>query len=414
MFLPTENAVRGKMKPPLEGIRVLDLTQWVFGPTTAAVLGDWGAEVIHLEDPSGGDPMRGLLSMAVISMSNINFPFELCNRNKKSLTVDTKQAKGQEIVHKLVEGADVFVSSLRKNVLERQRLDYATLSKINPRLVYAHVSGYGEKGGESNRAGYDFAAFWARTGLMASLGEPGTPPPPQRNGWGDQISGLSMAGGIALALFVRERTGIGQEVNLSLLGSGIWMAGCLIQGSLATGEDFPQLSRKSAGNPLFNTYGTEDGRWLQLVSLQTDRYWPGFCKAIEKPELEYDSRFDSHEMRCANNTILISIIDETLATRTLEEWAKRFDENGVLWGAVKNYLETASDQQAIENDYIAEVEHPARGRVKIVASPIQLSKTPAAIRTTAPELGQHTEEILLESGYTWDDISYFKNGNVIM
>jgi len=399
---------------PLEGIRVLDLTQWVFGPTTAAVLGDWGAEVIHVEDPNGGDPMRGLQSMSVISMSDINFPFELCNRNKKSLAVDINCEQGHRVLCGLIEKSDVFVSSLRKNVLERARLDYSTLSAINPRLIFAHVSGYGEEGPEQNRAGYDYAAFWARTGLMASQGEPGTPPPPQRNGWGDQISGLSLAGGIALALFVRERTGIGQQVSLSLLGSGIWMGGCLVQGALATGEAFSQLSRKAAGNPLFNTYETSDGRWLQIISLQTDRYWPGFCKALERPDLEDDPRFDSHEKRCANNTVLISIIDEALSNRTLTDWANRFDENGVLWGPVQTYLEVANDPQALANGYITEVEHPVLGRAGMVASPIQLNKTPGSIRSTAPELGQHTEEILLDSGYSWEDIGRLKDERVIL
>lgn len=399
---------------PLEGIRVLDLTQWVFGPVTAAVLGDWGAEVIHIEDPNGGDPMRGLQSMAVIRVADVNFPFELCNRNKKSLAIDINQERGREILYKLVPESDVFVSSLRKNVLERVGLDYNALAQLNPRLIYAHVSGYGERGQENTRAGYDYAAFWARTGLMNSLGEPGTPPPSQRNGWGDQISGLSLAGGIALALFVRERTGIGQEVNLSLLGSGMWMVGIMIQGALTSGEDFPQLSRTAAGNPLFNTYQAKNGRWLQLISLQTDRYWPGFCQAIDKPELEHDPHFDSHQKRCDNNVALISIIDEVLITRTVEEWARRFDENGVLWGPVQNYLEVTTDPQVLENDYIAEVNHPTRGKMGMVASPIQLSKTPGTIRSTAPEAGQHTEEILLEIGYTWEDIAQLKNEKIII
>jgi len=255
------------MALPLEGIRVLDLSQWVFGPATAAVLGDWGAEVVHIEDPNGGDPMRGLQSMVVIRMADVNFAFEFVNRNKKSLCVDIKQKQGQEVLHKLVQKSDVFVSSLRKNVLERLGLDYDIL-----------------------------------------------------------------------ALFVRERTGIGQGVNLSLLGTGIWMAGLLIQGALATGEDFPQLPRKAAGNPLYNAYQAKDGRWLQLVSLPTDRYWRGFCKAIDKPELEHDPRFDSHQKRSDNNITLISIIDEVLATRTVEEWARRFDENGVVWGLSKTIL----------------------------------------------------------------------------
>lgn len=399
---------------PLEGIRVLDLTQWVFGPATAAVLGDWGAEVIHIEDPNGGDPMRDLGSMAVIRMADVNFAFELDNRNKKSVAVDIKQKRGQEVMYQLVQKSDVFVSSLRKTALERVGLDYGTLARLNPRLIYAHVSGYGERGPDETRAGYDYAAFWARTGLMSSIGEPDAPPPTQRNGWGDQISGLSLAGGIALALFVRERTGIGQEVNLSLLGSGMWMGGILIQGALGTGEDFPQISRKMAGNPLFNTYQARDGRWLQLISFQTDRYWSGFCKAIGKPELEHDPHFDSHQKRCDNDVALISIIDEVMATRTVEEWGRRLDENGVLWGLVQNYLEVTTDPQVLANEYITEVNHPTRGRVKILASPIQFSKTPSTIRTTAPELGQHTEEILLDIGYTREDIVQLKNEKIII
>ena len=398
---------------PLEGIKVIDLSQWGAGPASATILGDWGAEVIHVEDPEGGDPLRGMQSVGTTQVGDVNSIFENLNRNKRSLAVDITLRQGKKIIYELVKNSDVFISNLRNKVLNRIGLDYGTLGQINPRIIYAHITGYGEKGPETERGGYDYAAYWARTGLMNSSGEAGTPPAQQGGGWGDLVTGFFLAGSISAALFVRERTGIGQEVDISLMGAGMWMGAGHIQIALDSGIDYPQISRKKAGNPLVNSYQARDNRWLLLICMQTDRYWSGFCKAIDRPDLEHDPRFNSHGKRCQNNMVLIDIIDSVLSTRSVKEWGEKFDRNGVLWGPVQNYLEVINDEQALQNDLLVAVNHPKRGAIKLVNSPIKFSKTPSSIRSAAPELGQHTEEVLLENGYTWEDIERLKQEKVI-
>lgn len=406
------------MKSPLEGIKVIDLSFWNFVPSAAVVLGDYGADVIHIE-PLEGDPMRGALlslttSTGIALPSPINYGFELSNRNKRSLAVDLKQETGRQIIYKLAETTDVFVTSHRNSSLKKLKMDYETIAKINPRIIYAHGSGFGEKGVNSERGGYDYGAFWARTGLMASHGEPDQPPPFGRPATGDQTSGMILAGGIALALLGRERFGIGQEVFTSLFACGLWMGSMQVQSVLSGAADVPRLSRKNVSNPLYNSYEAKDGKWFVLFSLVSDTGWSDVCNAIERPDLEHEPRFDSHEKRMKNNVALISILSEVFAARTRDEWAQRFNRTDVFWAPAQTYAEVINDPVAVDNQYIVEVDHPGRGKVKLVASPIQLGKTPPKIRRVAPELGQHNEEILLEMGYTWDDIAKFKADRVIL
>ena len=399
----------------LEGIRVIDLSMWAFGPSCGAVLADWGAEVIHVEDITG-DPTRGILAIGGVYLPKGDFPwpFHLCNRGKKSLAVDLRKEEGREIIYKLCERSDVFLTNFIESTLKRLRVDYETLSKINPRLIYAHVSGYGERGEEKERPGYDYAAFWARGGIMGHLGEPGSLPPPQLPALGDQISALCLAGGIALALFHRERTGEGQKIALSLLGSAVWMNSWQVQAMLSTGEEYPKLSRKEATNPLWNYYRARDGKWFYLVCLQSDRYWDGFCKAIGREDLRDNPKFNTHEKRMENNKELISILDELFLTKDRDEWGRLFDENGVLWAPIQTCSEVVRDPQVIANEFIVEVEDPEFGKVKLVKSPLQMEKTPAAVEKTAPQFAQHNEEIMLELGYSWDEIKDLKEKGVIV
>ncbi|HEX77717.1 MAG TPA: CoA transferase [Dehalococcoidia bacterium] len=402
------------MTLPLEGYKVLDLTFWVFAPSTAVVLGDWGADVIHVEPVEGGDPMRGLMSAGVLGFAPIDYPFDLDNRNKRSLAIDLKKPKGRDILYKLVETADVFLTNYRLTALKKLGITYEEISQINPKIIYAHASGYGEQGPEAERGGYDYGAYWARSGLMSSLGEPDDPPPPQRAALGDQISGLVFAGGIAVALLARERFGIGQKVADSLLANALWQGAFQAQAVLSGDPNVSRVSRKTAGNPLVNSYRCRDGKWLQLICLQPDRYWPGLCRAIDRPDLEHDPRFETMEVRNRNNVEMIRILDEVLATRPRDEWGRLFDEYGVLWAPVQDYYEVVKDPMVVANNYIVEVDHPRWGKTKWLMSPIQFSQTPASIRRVAPTLGQHNEEILLELGYGWEEIVQFKDEGVIL
>jgi len=399
---------------PLEGIRVLEVAEWLFGPATAAILGDWGAEVIKIEHPRRGDGSRGILAAGVLPMARINYLWEQANRNKKSVALDLNTEKGREVLYKLVERVDVFLTNFLPTARRRLGLEYDDLARINPRLIYIKVHGYGQRGEETERGGYDYAAFWARGGIAAGLGEPETPPPPQRPGFGDQTGAMFAAGAVSAALFWRERTGKGTAIDVSLLGSALWVNALDTLAACLSGQDIPKIRRSEMGNPLWNTYRTGDGKWLQLVMLQTDRYWSDFCKAIGREDLEHDPRFDSHEKRCQNNVSLIAILDEVFAARTREEWGRVLDSYGLLWAPVQKASELADDPQVRANSYLLDFDHPVHGPVKLVASPVQFDDRPPDIRTPAPQLGQHTEEVLLELGYTWEDIARLKEENVII
>ena len=396
---------------PLSGIKVVEMGIWVAGPA-AAVLGDWGAEVIKIENPAGGDPVRGLMALGIPIQLPVNPSVEVDNRNKRSLAVNVQTAEGAAVVRRLLRDADVFVTNLRPAALKRVGLSYEDLRSENPRLIYAGISGYGTRGPEKDRAAFDYAAFWARAGAMASLGEPQGPPPTQRPAMGDHPAGLTLAGAVAAALYHRERCGEGQELHLSLFHAGLWMMATDIQTCLVTGLA-PAPTGRAVPNPLWNHYQAKDEKWFHLVMLQPDRYWSGFCAAIERPELETDERFANVFVRAQNSIELIARLDEIFATHTRAEWAACFDQHGLVWGPVQTISEVLQDPQARVIDAFAKVEHRSGEPIEVLRSPIEFHTTPASIRHAAPELGEHTEEVLLEYGYSWDDIAALKEKGAI-
>ena len=396
----------------LEGIRIIEMGQVIAIPATGAILADMGAEVIKLE-PLSGEMLRGLKRCQWLETGPINWVFELLNRNKKSLALDLKSDAGREILYKLIRTADVFMSNYEASTLQKLKLDYATLSKLNPRLVYASINGYGSAGPDRNERGYDQAAAWARSGMMYLIGEPGSTPVLQREGMMDNVAGTHIAAGILAALLHRERTGKGQEVETSLYHCGVWTLSGDIQKALG-GQVPVKGSRTKAQNPLSNNYRTKDDRWLCLANLQSDPVWPGFCRSIGKPELQHDPRFDSFTKRAQNCEELIRIIDSVLVTRTLDDWIATFKKNNVICGRVQTPAEVVNDPQALANDFFAEVDHAEAGKIKLINTPVKFCQDPGAVKTAAPEVGQHTEEILLDLGYTWDDLSRLKDDRVIL
>lgn len=405
--------VSGCAKPgPLGGIRVVEMGIWVAGPAAAAVLGDWGAEVVKIENPAGGDPIRGLRAMGFPFEPPVNPALELENRNKRSVTIDVQRVEGRDIVRRLVRDADVFVTNLRPTALARTGLAYADLRAENPRLVYAAVSGYGQRGPERDRAAFDYAAFWARSGAMASLGEPDGAPPAQRPAMGDHYVGLSLAGAVAAALYHRDRSGEGQEIHLSLFQAGLWMMATDIETCLVTGLS-PIPAGRAVPNPLWNPYRASDGRWFQLVMLQADRYWPRLCEAIDRPELVADERFATVFSRAEHSATLIALLDEVFATRPSGEWAAIFDRLDLVWGPVQSVADVVVDPQALALDAWVKVPHRTGDEIDVVRSPVEFGATPGGIRHAAPTLGEHTEEVLLEHGYTWDDIAALKDKGAI-
>ncbi|MDP2953569.1 MAG: CoA transferase [Chloroflexota bacterium] len=401
------------MPGPLQGVKVVEFSHTVAMPSACAILGDWGADVIKIEHPIEGDPIRGANALQWLPPCPLNSHWELLNRNKRGIAVDLSKEQGRQIAYRLVEKADVFASNLQEPSLNRLAMDYDTLSRLNPRLIYTHLTGYGSRGPNREKPGYDFAAFWASSGLMFSMGERDGPPATQRGSMGDQVTSLAIAGGIAAALLSRTRTGAGQRVDISLLGAGIWMGGVQTQAVLLSGQEIERKSRKDMINPMWNYYQMRDGHWVYFT-MQYDRFWPPFCRALGIPHLEHDPRFETMEKREEHRKELIAILDETFATKTLSEWVPIFDEHGLIWGPVNTVKEVIEDPQTEANGFVVEMDHPEIGKIRTVASPCRFSETPAGPRTPAPQLGQHTEEVLLDYGFTWEDLEKLKDDGVIL
>jgi crotonobetainyl-CoA:carnitine CoA-transferase CaiB-like acyl-CoA transferase len=398
----------------LDGIRVIDLTVWFQGPVAAQYLADFGAEVIHVERPKGGDQGRGVRSIRALPVGDWNQYFLVINRNKKSLAVDLKTPAGREIMCRLVEKSDVFLSNLGAENLAAWDLTYERLRAVNPRLIYATTTGYGPFGTTSKPA-FDMTVQ-ALTGLMSRLGEPGRPPIYLGMGSGDAIGGLMAALGILLALHYRQRTGRGQVVDASLYGAQLFLAAPTLQAYLATGrEEFArQQSRRAVPNPLWNVYPTRD-RWVFLCLPNDDHSWSLLCQSLEDAELSRDSRFAHAEMRAAQRTVLVETLDTVLRRRTAGEWMERWRRLGIAASPVGTLADLAEDPQAWANDYFVEAYcEEVKRTVKVRGLPIGLAKTPGVVRTLGPELGEHTELILAETlGYSWDEIGTLKERGVI-
>ena len=403
------------MPMPLDGIRVIDWTIWQQGPVASLMLGDLGADVIKIEERVGGDPGRGVLKAQGLDLRDRpNFYFEANNRNKRSLTVDLKKPEGVAIVQRLAERADVFVQNFRKGVAGRLGLDAATLRARNPRLVYASASGYGPEGPESGAPSFDYLGL-ARSGIMYSCGEPDDDPLAIAGGIADQMGAIMLAYGVVTALLARERTGRGQEVDASHLGSMAWLQGLGLSARLMLGRALPRQPRRFATNPLWNHYRCGDGLWLALSMLQPDRYWERFCAVLEIPEAAADPRFKTMLDRMMNAGECIALLDQVFARRPRAEWLRRLASGGdFIYSIINSVDDLPDDPQMQANGYVTAFEHPAFGPTQVVGLPVRLSETPGSIRLPAPEFGQHTEEILTEVlGYSWEEIGRLREEEVI-
>lgn len=401
------------MEPLLENVKVVELAEWAFVPSAGAILADWGAQVIKIEPPGRGDPMRGLLSTMGVQTNGFNYYVEQLNRSKRGITLDIGKPKGREIFLKLIEQADVFVTSVLEPARRRWSITYEDLRVINPRLIYARGHGQGQRGEEAYHAGFDAISYWARSGIAHLATPPGGPYIPMPGGaFGDVQAGLALAAGIAAALYRRSVTGQGGLVDVSLLGMAMWVLFPDILASNLLGMDSKQA--RTAGpplNPLVGNYRTADDRYVALVMLQSDRYWPGFCRALGREDLIDDPRYCTFEQRAKHSAALFQLITEAFAARPLAEWKERLAQHGCVFSPAQTPYEVLTDPQVIANGYLPR--HPAGGHLCVTASPVQYNNGMVEVRSPAPEVGQHTEEVLQELGYSWEDIVQLKDEQVI-
>jgi crotonobetainyl-CoA:carnitine CoA-transferase CaiB-like acyl-CoA transferase len=399
------------MSGPMEGIKVVEMGVWVAGPSAAAILCDWGADVIKIEPPNG-DPFRGLFAGALGVAIAVNPPFETDNRGKRSVCLNLENGEGVAIARRLIDEADVFVSNMRPRVLEQFGIAYDDVRKTNPRIVYCQVTGHGPDGPDRDRASYDIGGFWSRAGIGMSLTPAGQPIPQQRGGMGDHMTGLSAAGAISAALFKRERTGEGQRVAASLVRTGVYMMGWDYALEMRIGARTIPYDRYHAPNPIINCFQAGDGRWMWLLLLQGDRHWPDLLRALGREDLHDDARFHQISVRRENAEALVHELDQEFAKHTLEEWGDILDRNNVWWAPVNTISQALQDPVVQRSGAITSVSGPD-GDVPTVNTPVDFFGTPAAPRGISPELGQHTEEVLLEMGYDWEAIVTLKERGAI-
>ncbi len=404
---------------PLQGMRVIECAGYLSAPTACYMLGDLGAEVIKIEDRVKGDPSRGTSAVFGSSMmlpNGENVLFETANRNKKSITLDLKKEKGRQLLYELVSKAEVFCTNFTQSTIAKLMIDFETLKKYNPKLIYGLATGYGLEGPESNRRAFDSVAQ-ARSGIMYALGgEPKTPPAQIGGPVFDQITGTLLAYGVLAALIARDRQGVGQQIEVSLLGSGIHLQAYNINTALLRGRQIPRPSRRSLKNPMANHFECADGEWLLLSEPQADRFWPAFCNALGIQHLEKDEKYADAARRRENYRELLEIIEEVFKTKTRDEWMRILDEKGegIAYSPVLKPTDLANDRQALENGYITEIDHPSLGPVKMVGNPVRFEGTPVTVDGYSPCFGQNTEEVLMDvCGYDWDKIQQLKDEEVI-
>lgn len=384
---------------PLEGVRVVEIASYVAAPAAGALLADLGAEVIKIEVP-GGEIYRHSIPRRLGYRSE--FPeaphFQMDNRGKRSLALDLSRPAARAALDRVLDGADVLLTNLLPSRLVRYALDAATLRRERPALIVANLTGYGTEGAEADRPGFDYAAYWARTGFMDLLREPDAPPAYLRGGVGDHAAALALSTGILAALRTRDRTGEGQTVGVSLLHVGFYILGNDTALALATGQEPPRHHRDRARNPLWSHYRTKDDRWLFLVMIESQRYWADFCEAIGREEIRDDPRFENAIPRYRNSPALCALLAEHFATRTLAEWEVALDAKRLIWSPVRTLSEALRDEQARAIGAFAPVDHPVAGRYETVAAPIRLSGHPLPGGRPAPALGADGRAILAQAG----------------
>lgn len=408
------------MTLPMEGIRVLEVAQFTFVPAAGALLADWGADVIKVEHAERGDAQRGLVKVlgldAVSSDSSFAPIMEGPNRGKRSIGLALDTPEATEVLHDLIRRSDVFLTNYLPGARRKMGIDVDDVRAVNPDIVYALGAGFAYQGPEADKGGYDQTAFWARGGS----GDGATPadadafPAMPAGAYGDNIGGMTIAAGVAAALFTRERTGRAPVVDVSLLGVGAWTTQFAVNLALMAGGPLPKIPPSSVGaptNPLIGGYKTSDGRWLMLSMLQPGRYWPEFCAAAGRPDLATDERFDTAEKLMANAAIAGSLVREIVASKTKDEWIATLDGVG-QWSVVQDAWEVGQDASLRAVGQIATVVDAEGVERELVAGPVQFDRCAPSL-SRAPLFAEHTDEIVTDLGYDEEQLLALKVAGAI-
>jgi len=386
----------------LKGLKVVEYATYIAAPGAGAILADWGADVVKIESPAG-DPMRFFFD-SIATETAINPCFEMDNRGKRGIVLDTTKPEALEALLKLIDGADVFLTNLRPSSLKRAGLDYETLAKRRPSLVYASVTGYGLQGPEADRAGFDIAAFWARSGVQALFTPKGAEPFPLRTGFGDHTTSLATAAGILAALYDRAQTGKGRLVESSLVRTANYVLGSDIGIQHVFGKVASTRARVAQVSPLTNYFKTKDERWVCLVSRQGGSDWKQIARAVRRPDLYEDQRFKSARGRRDNAAELVGLLDEAFGALTLAEAGAGLDEADIVWSPVQTAAEAVYDEQLIASGAVVDVPLARGGSFKSAASPVRFPGADDGPKGPTPRQGEHTRSVLASLGYSSDQI----------
>jgi crotonobetainyl-CoA:carnitine CoA-transferase CaiB-like acyl-CoA transferase len=404
------------MAGPLTGVRVIEVATHVFVPMSGAVLSDWGAEVIKVEALDGGDPYRGLVTAGMHKLHHgVDVHFQATNRGKRSVAIDLKRPEGRALLSRLIGRCDVFVTNLRPEACRRLRLEVADVRADNQSIIYVRGNAFGDRGPEADRGGYDAGAYWARSGMQQIFTGPEAEwPATPRPAFGDVVGGLTIAGAISTALYQRSATGEPSVLDVSLLALGMWqvqmdvMNACLDEE--ATTRRLPD--RYQMPNPLMLSYRTRDGRFIYLQMLSPDRFWPDLCRVLGQPAMATDPRFANLDARRQNSRACIEWLDGIFASRTFTEWRRILADFPGEWVPSVRPGELADDPQVQANDYFSHL-HFDDFDLPVVAPPVRFEGEPAQ-PVRAPEFGEHTEEVLVEMGLSWEDLSALKDAKAIL